>query len=149
TMPSEYFKWLGINAPPEQGEYVQRYRDYLKDHVKVEGAFELEEFETRSLRSGHWPWHAKDEPELADWLKRCEKPLALVIEASRRPEYYNPLVPRRPLGGAGALLNSLLPNVQRCRELAFALTCRAMLRVGEGQTDAGWQDLLACHRLAR
>jgi hypothetical protein len=36
-----------------------------------------------------------------------------------------------------------------CRELASALTCRAMLRLGEGKQAEAWEDLLACHRLAR
>src|SRR5262249_5839513 len=40
-------------------------------------------------------------------------------------------------------------GVQECRELAIALTTRAMLRVGEGRLDDAWQDLLACHRLGR
>jgi hypothetical protein len=39
--------------------------------------------------------------------------------------------------------------VQKCRELASALTCRAMLRVHEGKFDDAWQDILACHRLGR
>ncbi len=39
--------------------------------------------------------------------------------------------------------------MQKCRELAVALTARAMLRVAEGKLDDAWQDLLACHRLGR
>ena len=35
------------------------------------------------------------------------------------------------------------------REAARALTARAMLRVDEGKVDEAWDDLLACHRLAR
>ena len=36
-----------------------------------------------------------------------------------------------------------------CRELATALVCRAMLRLGEGKQAGAWDDLLACHRLGR
>src|SRR5262249_40487486 len=95
------------------------------------------------------PWSAKEFPEIADWLEQNKQPLALVIEATRRQEYYNPLVPRSADDWSPGLLHALLPNVQRCREIASALTCRAMLRVAEGETDQAWQDLLACHRLAR
>ncbi len=100
-------------------------------------------------RAGNWPWTAKDEPELAGWLKKNEKPLAQLIEATRRPEYYNPLVPKRTEDWSPGLMASLLPNVQKCREFAAALTCRAMLRVNEGKYAEAWQDLLACHRLGR
>ena len=42
-----------------------------------------------------------------------------------------------------------LPGVWQCRELADALTARALLHTCEGHTEQAWQDLLACHRLAR
>src|SRR5262249_18606504 len=35
------------------------------------------------------------------------------------------------------------------RQFAQVLVARAMLRTGEGEYDAAWQDLLACHRLGR
>ena len=35
------------------------------------------------------------------------------------------------------------------RELAGALTSRAMLYLGHNQPVEAWQDLLACHRLGR
>lgn len=44
---------------------------------------------------------------------------------------------------------ALLPGVQKCREVAAALACRAMLRTAEGKYDAAWQDLQACHHLGR
>ncbi|MGO8690631.1 MAG: hypothetical protein ACLQLG_13495, partial [Thermoguttaceae bacterium] len=37
----------------------------------------------------------------------------------------------------------------RTRDAARLLVARAMLRLHEGKTDEAWQDLLACHRLAR
>jgi len=78
-----------------------------------------------------------------------QKPLVVVMEATRRPEYFNPLVSPRSEKEPGSLIESLVPSVQKCRELASALTARAMLRVAEGKFDDAWQDLLACHRLAR
>src|SRR5205085_135586 len=49
----------------------------------------------------------------------------------------------------GLLIGVVLSGVQKRRELASALTARALLRVGEGRFDEAWQDLLACHRLGR
>src|SRR5262249_30358773 len=87
--------------------------------------------------------------ELADWLKQNGKPFAVMVEASHRLEYYNPLVPSRTADWSSGLLSSRLPTVQRCREVATALTCRAMLHVQGGKFDKAWRDLLACHRLGR
>src|SRR5262249_23084510 len=92
---------------------------------------------------------AKDYPRIAAWLKLNEKPLAIVIEATKRPEYYNPLVATKTEKDRGMLIGALLPNVQRCRELVAALTARAMLLVEEGKPEEAWQNLLAAHRLGR
>jgi hypothetical protein len=148
-MPPEYFQWLGIEPPPEQGDYLVSWPNYLKEHVKGEGGINHEAYSDRLTRASQWPWTAREEPELADWLQQSEKPLALVMEATRRLAYYNPVVPKRTEDWSPGLLASLIPNVQRCREVAAALTCRAMLRVTEGKVEDAWQDLLACHRLGR
>src|SRR5260370_30476628 len=31
TMPAEYFQWLGVPEPPEQGEYLVPWEKYLKE----------------------------------------------------------------------------------------------------------------------
>jgi hypothetical protein len=149
TMPPEYFRWLGIESPPEQGEYFVSWRNYLKEHPKNADAIERDPNRELGITVPNRPWTAKDDPELADWLKQNEKPLALLLEATRRPEYYNPLVPKRTEDWSPGLYAAFLPTVQRCREVAAALVCRAMLRLAEGNVDEAWQDLLACHRLGR
>jgi hypothetical protein len=148
-MHAEYFQWLGIESPPEQGEYLVSWQKYLKEQPKLSDSVEREADGTFALWVPSRPWTAKEKPELAGWLKRNEKPLALAIEATRRPGYYNPLVPKRTEDWSPGLVSALLPTVQKCRELAAALVCRAMFRVAEGKVDDAWQDLLACHRLAR
>jgi hypothetical protein len=147
TMPSEYFHLLGIESPPEQGEYLVGWP--LKEDQKIRDRIQRNPESDPMVRGRNWPWTAKDEPELADYLKRNEKPLALLMEATRRPEYYNPLAPNRTEESSAGLIGALLPQVQKCREAANALTCRAMLRVADGKVDEAWQDLLACHRLGR
>jgi hypothetical protein len=148
-MPPEYFQWLGIDSPPEQGEYLVSWQNYLKEHVKSDGSVEHDPYSDRVLRAAQWPWAAEEDPALADWLQQSEKPLALAMEATRRPDYYNPLVPKRTDDWSPGLFGALVPSVQRCREVGAALSCRAMLRVNEGKVEEAWQDLLACHRLGR
>src|SRR5262245_14197850 len=171
-LPAEYYRWLGIDPPPDQGEYLLSWDKYFEAHLKNQPEEEeprdwfdeffgadpdevpvrkdrREEWNDRVDRARKWPWKAKDRPEIADWLKRNEKPLALMVEASKRPRYFHPLVSKNPTPQSAQVLNSLLPTVQKCREVARALSCRAMARVDDGDLDGAWQDLLACHRLGR
>lgn len=159
TMPPEYFKWLGVAQPPEQGEYFVGWNDYFQANLKTPPNDILELFDNHPDRQQYWdeqverarkwPWKADDHGAIADWLKQNEKPLALAIEASKRPHYFNPLVSKSQDPKQARLIGSLLPSVQKCRELARALNCRAMTRVADGNFDAAWQDLLACQRLGR
>src|SRR5262245_2017439 len=137
TMPPEYFKWLGVPSPPEDGMYFidrdKYFEKHLKDLAELKAIDPLDAFEPepepdrrrqwsgRVDRAGKWPWKAKDEPEIAAWLERNEKPLAVAIEASKRTRYFNPLVSRPTDPQSARLINSLLPNVQKCRELGHAL----------------------------
>jgi hypothetical protein len=164
TMPPEYFKWLGVPSPPEDGVYFIDRDKYFEKNLKDLGeakaisppdVFEPEEPDRRRQwsdrvdRAGKWPWKAKDEPDIAAWLKRNENPLAVAIAASKRTQYFNPLVSKSTEPQSARLISSLLPSVQKCREVGHALACRAMSRVGEGDFDGAWQDLLACQRLGR
>jgi hypothetical protein len=149
TMPAEYFQWLGIECPPEEGEYWISWENYLQAHAKNDDNSKCRATSETLSRAVEWPWTANDEPELADWLKQNAKPLALTVEATRQPAYFNPLVPERTEEWSPGLIGSYLPTVQQCRKLASALVCQAMLRIAEGKVDEAWQDLLACHRLGR
>jgi hypothetical protein len=146
-MPPEYFKALGINEPPANGDYFVGLRAFLSDR-KVDES-EWTAIADQQFLAGKRLWTAKDYPHIAAWLAVNEKPLTLVIEASKRPAYFNPLVPNRTGMEPGLLIGCLLPAAQKCRELTIALCARAMLRTAEGKYDEAWQDLLASHRLAR
>ncbi|MGD0898188.1 MAG: alpha/beta hydrolase [Thermoguttaceae bacterium] len=146
----EYCRMLGIRPLPEKGDYyvtLDKYAKGSKDAEKPaakageEGRDVLWEQQTQAMKR---PWSKKEFPVLAGWLAANERPLALVIEASKRPRRYDPLI-----SGDGSAMAILLPAVQGSREPARALTARAMLRLDEGKVDGAWEDLLACHRLAR
>jgi len=146
-MPPEFFQWMGIESPPDKGQYFVSLWDHLKENRKREVS--LEEFNDLETACLQKPWQPKDYPEVAAWLKANEKPLALVLEASKRSRYYSPLVPYKKDGVSLGLMNSIESGVQKNRQFAMALRTRAMLRLGEASCDDAWQDLLACHRLGR
>ena len=49
-------------------------------------------------------WSKKEFPVLAGWLAANEKPLALLVAASKRPRRYDPLIPED-----GCVVAALLP----------------------------------------
>jgi hypothetical protein len=150
-MPWEFFRWLKIPAPPEHGEYFIDLPRYAKEVLKFNPGEQTDALRKQRGWAAQRPWVEKDYPQVAAWLKANEKPLALALAATWRPDYYNPLVSRKS-GDEGwyGLLGALLPGpVAYWRELAPALAARAMLQAGDGRFDEAWQDLLACHRLGR
>lgn len=146
--PLEYYRWLDIQVPPKDGDYVLGISAFVTGQLGLTGE-RLEAFYEAQGNATKRPWAAKDCTPLAEWIKVNEKPLAVVTEAVKRPEYFNPMVSRRKPGEGSNLIGTLLPSVQKCRELASLFTARAMLRLNEGKLDEAWADLLACHRLGR
>lgn len=147
-LPPAYFKWLDIPMPPKEGQYFIDIGAFAREQLRLtqdqmDALYEVQGRATQRV------WVPKDCPPLVEWLKANEKPLAIVVEAVKRPEYFSPLASRRKEGESSNLIGALLPSVQKCRALAAALTNRAMLRLGEGKFDAAWEDILACHRLGR
>ncbi|HMC65738.1 MAG TPA: hypothetical protein VKI65_12430, partial [Gemmataceae bacterium] len=149
-MPAEFFELMGTKPPPERGEYfVDLYR-YIIEHAKVDGYEDRKKIYDQIDPTRHRPWTPQQYPRIASWLKVNEKPLALVLEATRRPVCFSPLVPSKSDKGSSGLLGAFIPpGMQKCREMVNALTARAMLHAGQGRREEAWQDLLACHRLAR
>jgi hypothetical protein len=146
-MPPEFFRLLGIPEPPLKGDYFIGLNQFARERLKTEPGQPLYDQQSRAMQ---YPWTAKENPEIAGWLKANEKPLAVIVEATKRTHYYMPLLPTRDAKGASSgLIGALLPSVQKCREATSALTARAMLKLGQGAADDAWQDLIACHRLGR
>ncbi len=147
-LPPAYFKWLDIPVPPKEGDYIVGIGTFTRTLIGLtnEQRDALFEFQGRATK---YPWVTKDCPPLAEWIKANEKPLQIVLEAVKRPNYYNPLCSRRKEGEPSNLIGTLLPSVQKCREIASLLTGRAMLKLGEGKPDEAWTDIVACHRLGR
>lgn len=145
-LPDDFFKALGIPRPPETGDYLVKHFQFFADELRGENS---QAFHDREDTLRKMPWKAADSPKHAEWLKANEKPLAAAVAATKRTEYYHPLISRPKDGSPGTLIGALLPLPQKCREIATALTLRAMLRCGEGKCDDAWADILAVHRLGR
>ena len=142
----DFYKALGIEPPPAKGEYFVDSDKHFREGPKrllPKGHSDLED------RLRKWPWKAADAPKFAEWLKVNEKPLAVAVEASLRKEYFHPLISRNKDGTRGMLLDFLMPTVQKCREIAQILAIRAMLKVGNGEIDDAFADVMAVHRLGR
>jgi RNA polymerase sigma factor (sigma-70 family) len=150
-MPAEFFRRLKIAEPPRLGQYFLDLSHYAREELNLEAGKPTEQLFTQRSRTTRRPWVARDYPHIAGWLRANEKPLAVVLEATQRPNYHNPLVSNKT-GAEGwyGLLGALLPGAVKCyREVAPALAARAMLHAGEGRFDVSWKDLLACERLGR
>ncbi len=148
---AEYFRRLGVAILPEEGKYFQSFDEYVASMSKQAGQ-ELSEEKIEQMYEQvlEGPWKAEQFPLVVQWLQANEKPMALIIEASRRPRWYNPLVVGKQEEGEPEMLGAaLLPAASQMREAARTLRIRAMYRLGEGKIAEAWEDLLAMHRLAR
>ena len=125
--PEEFFRWLGMKVPPDDGKYYAVPHDAWPDATL------------------NRPWKEADYPGLVVLLRSQEEPLRRLVEASERTEAFSPLVsgPDEPLMNVG------LPGIHMSRYMSRALIARAMLSLGEGSRFDAWRDLMAVHRLGR
>ena len=147
-----YFKLLGIPELPEEGPYLVSFDEYLPlykgwkqpggDTPEDNAWFHDVSEQYGQAKSG--PWSKEEFPVVAGLLEKNDSPLQTLVDGLRRPRLYSPVVAS---GDAG--LFNLLPMMASPREAARQLTARAMLRLHEGRVAEAWQDIFACHRLAR
>ena len=147
-----FFKLLGVPVPPEKGpyfvsldQYVARLREAGKRPATLAETKESQEMWAQLDQAQKRPWSREEFPAIAGWLEANRAPLRRIEEAAGRPRSYAPLVP----SGDPPMISVLLPICQQARDAARLLGARAMLRLHDGKLDEAWQDLLACHRLAR
>jgi hypothetical protein len=147
-MQPEFFKLMGMEEQPEKGDYFIEFAKFANERLKI-SPDEKADSDEQYFQASRRTWKDKDLPHVAAWLKANEKPLDTVVAATKRSHYFSPMLPPKSEKRSSSLLETLLTGVTRCRGVAQGLVCRAMLNVGEGHYDAAWQDLLACHRLAK
>src|SRR5713226_6791392 len=119
---SEFFRKLGMEAPPEKGEYYVDLFKYLKEQFQIELGDEAWQIDEQLQRAMERPWTAQDYPKVASWLKSIERPLDLMVEASRRRHCFSPMVPGKTEKGSSGLLAVLVrAGLQQCRQMTGAL----------------------------
>ena len=150
-IPPLYFKMLGVAAPPANATYFIEFDDFYR---KKYGANrdEVDEMSQRISLAAQAPWTAKDNPEIAAWIKSQQKQLAIIVEASKRSRFFSPTAVEPENSGPKSAAPTQIAYqyaAQAIRGSYLALRTRAMLKVSEGQLESAWQDLIACRRLAR
>lgn len=148
-LPDEFYKRLGIERLADKGDYIVSLYDFTKSvaaNSKPPKFFDelWKDVDRQWERTINEPWRSKDFPVIQQWLNKNEQPLELAAEATRRPRYYHPWVSK-----GGLLITQPMPIVQKHRQVARLLQTRAMLKIGSGDLEGVWNDLLAMHRLGR
>lgn len=139
-----YYQYLGMAEPLASGKYLVLQEMFAQQETNSpqprgeKFQILLDEMTTAQAR----PWSRTEFPRVAKWIDLNVEPLKLIEQASRRTEYYAPLVT------SGSLLDAPLPLAQNMRTVARLLVTRAMLRISDGDLDGAARDLLTCHRLA-
>jgi len=154
---SEYFRLLGIQPPPKNGDYFETWWSYTSRTPEAEQPrvppgdkrlqkdYFLELIEEAASR----PWTAKEFPHVAKWLKKNERFLDAFVTASKSPSAYSPWIvaPDEDFEHL-VLLAALLLDVDAIRDATQVLRCRAMLRATGNDIRGAQTDLLAAQRLA-
>ena len=89
------------------------------------------------------PWKAEDHPDVAEWLKDRNAVLDYFGHCVRKPNYVSW---RQP---AETMYSILLPDVQAKRAFARDLRVRVTYRLGLGDVEGAWYDVMSMLTLAR
>jgi len=91
------------------------------------------------------PWTAEEHPDIARWAERRSPVLDLFGVAVRKPNFVN----WRPRPEFGSAFMVLLPDVQANRDFARDLRVRVTERLGKGDVDGAWYDVMSMFYLSR
>lgn len=140
-----YFAGLGMQAPPEDGDYYVRALDYLDGNL-LPGT-DLNITLTEAIQTAlDKPWTAKSHPWLMPWLNAHDKHLDALAAAAERTRFYEPLT----LDAEVPMLAGIrLEVAAEALDASEGLCLRAMHRAGNGKLDAACDDLIASDRIGR
>ncbi len=147
-IPDAVFERLGMERLPKDGPYLISIDAYCKQR---EIASDSPRYEAVLKFYGNTaPWRREQCPEVAEWLDINAKPLDAVEAAVKRSRYFFPMFVDRELPASSqSLLGATLYGIHAQRELSRALSARALLRLGEGDFDGAWRDIMTGRRLGR
>jgi hypothetical protein len=153
-MHADWWAALGVPEPPDDGPYLKHntFRYFEEETSSDDQTLIGERREALLKEENHLreqPWTTADSPHFAKWLRINAAPLKIIEEASRRPQYYHPLISGTGSGEKGDMIGALIPFVQLHRAAAGMLTIRAMWHLGEGRVEEAFADALTVLRLGR
>lgn len=148
SLSPAFFDALNMEPPPVHGKYLLALGSTISDPQL--NRRQQERLNQQQGDAMSRPWTRAEFPEIVDWVERNSEPLRFITAATQREKYYAPLiVDAEDFAGQIPLIAVLLPCLQEARTSARLLCTRAMLHLGEGRSEAAWNDLLTCHRLGR
>ncbi|MFW6146286.1 MAG: hypothetical protein ACOC7R_03025, partial [Planctomycetota bacterium] len=133
----------GLTAMPDEGGTFVSLEDYAQHADRTGERAVGDPVSSQLTEAMEGPWAADDLPLIAGWLAANEKPLALLMEASKRSRFFFLLKPSED----DCVVR--LPNLACVRDVLRALQCRAMLRLHDSDVEGAHADALALHRLGR
>ena len=133
---------LGEKAAP--GEHLVSAKEFVDQSETI--PFEERENLRQTAGTILADWPAELSQWMGDWVKANERPLALVVEASRRERFF---VPASADDGVAVplLMDFIQPTLASYRDAAFALCVRASLRLSAKDFEGFKSDLAAVGRL--
>jgi len=149
SVRAEFLKRLGIELPAE-GAYLVGMKDFYEKLPEYGPQRPDEDWKAHDERLKLWgeialrPWTADEFPHAARWLEVNERPLQLVAEGARRPEFYEPCIAKD-----GKSIGRVFVAGKSYREIIRALNCRVLLRLGSGDVEGAWTDVKTLYDLAR
>src|SRR5437867_1687520 len=65
-VPPEFFRWLGIDPPPDKGDYFVSLYPFIKEHIRLFPEKQLNTIYDDLDRASYRPWTAKQHQLIAD-----------------------------------------------------------------------------------
>ena len=143
--PDEYFEKLGITEATDASKMFVSLETVLAEHgldqyteESVEKSWALDVAETR-------PWSADEFPLLMEWLDHNQVPLAHVMNASQRSQFYAPIMHDDEVA---SLYGWRLPESEMISKSIELLVIQAMHDIAKRDIDSAIEHTLAAHRLS-
>ena len=140
-------KEFGIPLLPKEEKILVGYEDFYKEKHNVS---DFPDQLSESLRSyydcGKKPWVASDYPEVKEWLDQNAVPLKHIENGLAKPFCYFPYVNEKD--ETNVVLGMDNPEDEMKEDIADLLKVRAMLHLGNGDTEKAIVDLLRLYTLA-
>ncbi len=140
---AEFYRKLGMKPLSDMGTYFVS----IVEFAGMQG-FQATELRDAASEILYEDKETEITPPLLDWLKINQIPLDHIVEASKKTEFSSPLFDA-DAHEQFLLLGIGFPLCARSRAASEALLLRACLKIRQKDFDAAWEDILACHNLAR